>query len=136
MCFKTAKNEGRRILHLICLVVVMTGSAFASSPAFAKTGAQLLVQCSAAANKMARLQCESYVSGVVDGIRTLTSGMRIISRGNGKYPRLFCIPAHTKSPAIASAVVHYLVAHSREQHFGAPSEIILALQAAYPCRRS
>lgn len=133
---ETAKVGGRQILRLVCLAVAITGSVLASPHAFAETGVQLLAQCSAAESTMARSRCESYVSGVVDSIETLTSGMRLLGRGDGKYPRLFCIPGQAKVPALVSATVRYLVAHPRDQHFGAPSEIILALQVAYPCSRS
>jgi hypothetical protein len=107
---------------------------FISPSVFALTGGELLEECSAAADSVDRKQCESYIDGVVSGINTLITGMRILHPGNSSYPQLFCVPRFAATKDLVAATVSYLKQHTESQHYDASSEILLALQQAYPCK--
>lgn len=101
-----------------------------SFPAFALTGDQLLHNCSTAAGSSAHKQCQSYISGVVDGINTLTTSMKLL---HPEYPKLFCVTSSVSMKSLVSAVAHYLVRNPGKGHYGAASEVVLALEGAFPC---
>jgi len=98
------------------------------------TGDRLLAACSSASHSTTREQCESYIAGVLDGIDTLLTSLRLRHPGSDAYPSLYCIPQSTTSKDLVDATVDYLMAHPSTRHFGASSEILLAVEQAYPCR--
>ena len=105
-----------------------------SPPANALTGEELLKQCSAAAYSVEWKQCESYIAGVVSGISTLTTSMRILHPESSSYPQLYCVPRYTATAELVAATADYLLHHLDTQHYEASSEVLLALQRAYPCK--
>jgi hypothetical protein len=125
------EEKTRSITRLWLLAVLFM---LISPSVFALTGNELLKQCSAATASTGRKQCESYVDGVVSGINTLTTSMRILHPGSGSYPQLFCVPRFTATNDLVAATVSYLKQHTENQHYDASSEVLLALQQAYPCK--
>jgi hypothetical protein len=103
-----------------------------TTPAWALTGEQLFQQCSAA-DSADRKQCESYIAGVVDGINTLTASMKLLHPSGPEYPKLFCVAPSEPINRLVDAVTGYLSRNPSDRHFGAASEVLLALQEAFPC---
>ncbi len=113
------------------LLIVVIGR---SSPVLALTGDELLRQCSTAADALGRKRCESYIDGVVSGINTLTISMKILHPESNGYPQLFCVPRFTATKDLVTATVSYLKQHAGGPRYDASSEILLALEQAYPCK--
>ncbi len=105
-------------------------------PAYAAnvTGTELLAECSAAHGGVAHKQCVSYIAGVVDGIDTLLTSLRLMHPFANAYPRLYCLPPGTAAKGLVVPTVDYLRKHPATRHYGASSEVLLALQQAYPCK--
>lgn len=122
------------VLPRVAALGLLMGASVHASPVFALTGDELLSQCSATANTPERKQCESYVDGVVSGINTLITSMRILHPGSSRHPQLFCVPRFTARKDLVAAIVSYLKQHAESQRYDASSEILLALQQAYPCQ--
>ena len=122
------------LLPRVAALGLLIGAIVHASPVFALTGDELLSQCSATANTPERKQCESYVDGVLSGINTLITSMRILHPGSSSYPQLFCVPRFTATKDLVAATVSYLKHHIESQRYDASSEILLALQQAYPCK--
>lgn len=100
------------------------------------TGAALLKECSSASDSISHKQCESYIAGVVDGAGTLMTSMKLLHADSEAYPRLYCVPRLTPAKDLVVSTVDYLLKHPATRHFGASSEVLLALEQAYPCRGS
>lgn len=115
------------------LILALLGLCLAK-PAAALTGDELLMLCSSATGSSDQKQCERYIDGVVSGIETLTTGMRILHPGDSSYPQLLCIPRFTGTKDLITVSVSYLKQHAESRHYDAASEILLALQKAYPCK--
>lgn len=111
---------------------------FVTLPAYAAnvTGSELLAECSAAHGSAARRQCVSYIAGVVDGIDTLITSLRLMHPFTNAYPRLYCLPPGAAVKDLVVPTVDYLRKHPATRHYGASSEVLLALQQAYPCKSS
>lgn len=109
--------------------------AFAMAPAGAAnlTGTKLLAECSAALDSTSHRQCVSYIAGVIDGIDTLMTSLRLLHPFNNAYPQLYCLPPRTKAANLVGPTVDYLVKHPATRQYGASSELLLALKQAYPC---
>jgi hypothetical protein len=60
--------------------------------------------------------------------------MRILHPESSSYPQLFCVPRFTATKDLMIATVSYLKQHAESQGYDASSEILLALQQAYPCK--
>ena len=100
------------------------------------TGTELLAECSAVRDSAAHKQCVSYIAGVVDGIDTLITSLRLLHPLNGAYPRLYCLPPGTAATSLVAPTVDYLQKYPGTLHYGASSEVLLALKQAYPCASS
>jgi hypothetical protein len=100
-------------------------------PAFARDGDELLAECLSKAGSLAEKQCESYVLGVVEGANALSTSMRLLHPESASYPKLFC--AETATPEeLTRATKEYLQKNPNTRHFGAASEVMLALQQSFP----
>jgi hypothetical protein len=112
--------------------------AFVMIPADAAnlTGTELLSECSAAPGSATHKQCVSYIAGVVDGIDTLMTSLRLLHPFNSAYPQLYCLPPRIAATSLVAPTVDYLVKHPATRQYGASSEILLALKQAYPCTGS
>jgi len=97
------------------------------------TGTELLSECSAAPDSAVDKQCVSYIAGVVDGIDTLLTSLRLLHPFNDAYPTLYCLPPATSAKDLVAPIVDYLRNHAATRHYGASSEVLLALKQAYPC---
>lgn len=117
--------------------LVLLGT-FATVPAGAAnlTGTELLSECSAAPGSVTHKQCVSYIAGVVDGIDTLMTSLRLLHPFNSAYPQLYCLPPRTVVTSLVAPTVDYLVKHPATRQYGASSEVLLALERAYPCAGS
>jgi Rap1a immunity proteins len=100
------------------------------------TGAALLKECSSPSDSISHKQCESYIAGVVDGADTLMTSMKLLHAGSKAYPRLYCVPHSTPAKDLVASTVDYLLKHPATRRYGASSEVLLALEQAYPCRGS
>lgn len=100
------------------------------------TGTELLAECSSAPGSAAHKQCASYIAGVVDGIDTLETSLRLLHPFNNAYPQLYCLPPETPAGRLVAPVVDYLLKNPATRHYGASSEVLLALKQAYPCASS
>ena len=112
------------------LAILLVLSAHASNV----TGTELFAECSASYASVARVRCDSYIAGVVDGVDTLIISLRLLHPFNGAYPKLYCLPPRTAAKSLVSPIVHYLRDHPSTRHYEASSEVLLALEQAYPCR--
>lgn len=117
-----------------CLFCLSACALALSMPAFALTGDELLRQCSGVGGSAERKQCESYIDGVISGVDTFTISVRLLNPGSTSYPRLFCVPRFTGPKDLVAATVKYLERHADTRHYDASSEVLLALQQAYPCK--
>ena len=104
-------------------------------PAYAAnvTGTELLVECSAAHGSAAHKQCVSYIAGVVDGIDTLLTSLRLMHPFTNAYPRLYCLPPGTAVKGLVVSTVDYLRRHPATRRYGASSEVLLARAAEDLC---
>lgn len=100
------------------------------------TGTELLAECSAAPGSAAHKQCVSYIAGVVDGIDTLITSLRLLHPFNNAYPQLYCLPPGTAATTLVLPTVDYLQKHPATRQYGASSEVLLALKQAFPCAGS
>lgn len=100
------------------------------------TGTELLAECSAAPDSATHRQCVSYIAGVVDGIDTLITSLRLLHPFNDAYPRLYCLPPGTAARDLVAPTVDYLRKYPGTLRYGASSEVLLALKQAYPCASS
>lgn len=118
-------------------VLVLLGI-FAMVPAGAAnlTGTELLAECSEDPDGAAHKQCVSYTAGVVDGIDTLMTSLRLLHPFNSAYPQWYCLPPRTVATSLVAPTVDYLVKHPATRQYGASSEVLLALEQAYPCAGS
>ncbi len=104
------------------------------SSAFALTGDELLAQCSGKLDTAKEKECESYIVGVTDGVATLSTSMRLLHPDSDAYPKLFC--AETATPEqLMRATRAYLLKNPSTRRFNAASEVMLALQQAFPCSK-
>lgn len=97
------------------------------------TGTELLAECSATPGSPARKLCVGYIAGVVDGIDTLLTTLRLLHPLNNDYPRLYCLPPGTVAATLVAPTIEYLRKHPATRHYGASSEVVLALKQTYPC---
>lgn len=106
-------------------------------PAYAEnmTGTELFAKCTAAAGSVAHKQCRYYIAGVVDGADTLIISLRLLHPSNGVFHRLYCLPSGVDAKSLVSPIIRYLRNHPLTRHYGAASEVLLALKQAYPCHR-
>jgi hypothetical protein len=118
-------------MRLKLLLLFLLGST--SLPAWALTGDQLLQRCMTAAESLEHKQCESYIAGVVDAINTLTTSMKILHPGGPEYPKLFCVTPSEPIRSLVDATTGYLSRNPGSRHYDAASEVLLALQEAFPC---
>lgn len=100
------------------------------------TGTELLTECTASPASAAHKQCVSYIAGVVDGIDTLLTSLRLLHPFNNAYPQLYCLPPGTAATTLVAPVVDYLLKNPATRQYGAASEVLLALKQAYPCTGS
>jgi hypothetical protein len=119
----------------ICVSICVFVAMFASQRTIAAelTGAELLEACLSAPQSVTRERCESYIAGVFDGIDTFLTSLRLLHPGSDAYPSLYCVPPSTTNKDLVDATVEYLTKHPSTRHFGASSEILLAVEQAYPC---
>lgn len=101
----------------------------------ALSGAELLKQCSSSPQSPQRVRCEGYVAGVASAVDTLTTSMRLLYPRSSDYPRVICGTRVASNTSLVSATVSYLRSHTNSQRFGAASEVLLALERAYPCKK-
>jgi len=101
-------------------------------PAFALTGNDLLAQCVGGSDTAELKQCQNYILGVVDGVKTLGTSMRLLHPGSVSYPKLFCADNATPDELIG-ATKAYLLKNPNSRQFNAASEVMLALRQAFPC---
>lgn len=104
--------------------------AFMCQSARAATGEELFRQCS---DPMKEKGCEAYINGIADGVTTFTVTVQLLHPGDSSYPRMFCTDTVTPEELVR-ATREYLANHPETRHFGAASQVILALQQAFPCR--
>ena len=97
------------------------------------TGTELLAECSVSPRRVARIRCDSYIAGVVDGVDALIVSLRLLHPLSGAYRRLYCLPRRAADKSLVSPIVHYLREHPSTRHYGASSEVLLALEQTYPC---
>jgi hypothetical protein len=117
----------------IAIALLLPLLTFGSVPASALTGDELLKQCSVASNSLERQQCESYIAGVADGINTLMTSMRLLHPDSPSYPKLFCVASSKPVRDLVEATTGYLLRNPGRRHYDAASEVILALEEAFPC---
>jgi hypothetical protein len=115
-------------MQLLMLLILCS----TSIPLFALTGDQLLQRC-AMTDGPDRKQCESYIAGVVDGVNTLTTSMKLLHPGGPDYPKLFCVTSLAPIKSLVDATTGYLSRNPGSRHYDAASEVLLALQEAFPC---
>jgi hypothetical protein len=125
-----SRQEKKRLLP--CLILGLLALSL-TSPAAALTGDELLVLCSGTGGSSEQKQCERYIEGVVSGIETLTTGMRILHPGESNYQPIFCVPRFTATRDLMVSTITYLKQHVESRQYDAGSEILLALQQTYPC---
>ena|SRR5580700_2062755 len=114
-------------------LLLLLSLGFSSHPAWALSGEQLLQSCSMVAGSTEHKQCESYIAGVVDGINTLVSSMKLLHPGGPEYPKLFCVTHPEPIKDLVDASTEYLSRNASSRHYDAASEVLLALQEAFPC---
>lgn len=103
---------------------------FMCQSARAATGEELFRQCS---DPMKEKECKAYVNGVADGVTTFTVTVQLLHPNDPSYPRLFCTETVTPEELVR-ATRKYLASHPKTRQFGAASQVMLALQQAFPCR--
>lgn len=118
----------------IWLLVPLLVLGFISPPAIALTGDQLLQRCTTAVDSVGHKQCESYVAGIVDGINTMAISMKLLHQGEPEYPKLFCVASSDPIKSLIDAVIGYLSRNPDSRHYNAASQVLLALQEAFPCK--
>jgi hypothetical protein len=106
---------------------------FTPLSAFALRGDQLLQSCTKTVESAEHHQCEGYIAGVVEGINTLATSMKLLHPGGAEYPKLFCVAPSEPIKNLVDATTRYLSRNPGSGHYGAASEVLLALQAAFPC---
>jgi Rap1a immunity proteins len=121
-------------IWLKLLPLVFLGSV--SLPASALSGDQLLQHCTKTVESAEHNRCEGYIVGVVEGINTLTTSMKLLHPGGPEYPRLFCVAPSEPIKNLVDATTKYLSHNPGSGHYDAASEVLLALQAAFPCTGS
>lgn len=114
-----------------CVLIAMLASQ--RTVAVEMTGTELLAACRSARQSVGREQCESYISGVLDGVNTYVTSLRLLHPGISSYPNLFCVPRVATKKDVVDAMVKYLTRHPSKRHFGASSEVLLAAEQAFPC---
>lgn len=115
-----------RIFKFIALATCI----FICHSARAATGEELFRQCS---DPMKEKACKAYINGVADGVTTFTVTVQLLHPKDPSYPRLFCTEA-VAPEELVRATRKYLANHPETRHFGAASQVMLALQQAFPCR--
>lgn len=74
--------------------------------------------------------CRAYVVGVVDAISV--EAMRLPSAS--VVP--ICVPRQTVSTTLADVVANYLQAHPEKRYLNGPALVWMAVDEAWPCRKS
>jgi hypothetical protein len=101
-------------------------------PALALTGDELLERCNTNGSPERKL-CEGYIAGVADTANTLTMSMTLLHPGEPEYPKLFCVASSEPIKNLVDATTGYLSRNPGSRHYGAASEVLLALKEAFPC---
>lgn len=115
----------------ICVFIAMLTSRRTAAAEI--TGADLLAACLSAPRSVTRERCESYIAGVLDGVDTFLTSLRLLHPGSNAYPSLYCVPPVATKKDLVDATVDYLTKHAVKRHFGASSEVLLAMEQAFPC---
>jgi len=97
----------------LMIAAVLTVSMFGTVQARLTTGNDLMQHCVAAPDSF----CAGYVGGVIDTSHTL-----------------FCIPPDATKRQIIKITIMYLRDHPEKLGLFAPSLVIKATQAAFPCK--
>ena len=120
----------RRLVFLFLAVLV-----FFPGPAAAArfSGAYLLELCAVDENGKERTEgghtaCQAYIAGVIDYHKVLRS-MDIAPSVE------MCVPETATSAELHAHVLKYLLKNVQHDSFVAAPAVIMALSAAYPCRR-
>ena len=97
----------------ILIAAVLTVSMFGTVHARLATGNDLMQHCIAAPDSF----CAGYIGGVIDTSHTL-----------------FCIPPDATKRQVINITIMYLRDHPEQLGLFAPSLVIKATQAAFPCK--
>ena len=73
------------------------------------------------------MYCRGYVIGAVDTASNFYPGVL--------KARAYCVPVGTPTDQVTDKVVRYLEAHPEQKDWSAATEVLLALQQAYPCSK-
>jgi len=118
-----------KIFSLVSLLSAAFQPAIAAPPL---TGEALFLECSESAQANQRQRCEDYIVGVADGITTLEISYHLLHPDSQTIPPIFCVPSDSPTKLV-DAVVVFLKKNPESRHFGASSQVILALQNEFPC---
>ncbi len=124
-------------MQTLRIATVLVAALTFSLPAAAQTGAEVLTRCLAAKNVLdgrtaskdesnAAMWCIGYLSGMVDGIVTMTGHLS---------SKKICLPSNgLSSQQSVKTVTDWLIANPKYHAESGRSAVIIALGTAFPCR--
>lgn len=66
-------------------------------------------------------------------VNVLATSMKLLHPDAASYPKLFCVESSRPVKDLLDAAVGYLQHNPNGRHYDAASEVVLALEQAFPC---